>query len=132
MSATAQDKAQAVNDYRAHTIGSEDIHQHWLGLRYTDGLNYVAETCGAHWLIDLVASHQPKLRREPFQLWRLVRHKTRTRPEGWDAEAWTDSPEAEGSRRLVLQRISYSDFPEELSPFEFYVEYGTAMLKEER
>lgn len=40
----------------------------------TDGAQYVAEHGGQHgafWLMDLIASYQPALRRMDFQVWRL-------------------------------------------------------------
>ena len=128
---TGAQMAQAVEDYRAHANGSNGMFKHWLGLKFTSGMQLVAETCGAHWLLDLIASHQPRLRRFDFQVWKLYQSNRRN-PNRWTAECWTDSPCADGSRRLIQQRIEYSDFPPELAPFECWVEYGTAMLKEER
>ena len=61
----------------AHFTGSELFHKHWLGrFVYTDGVEYLAEKCGAYWLLDAIASWQPtalkddKLRE--IQFWRLA------------------------------------------------------------
>jgi len=137
---TDNEKAEAVRDYARQTIGSENMHRdplHPRGFQYTDGIEFVAETCGAYWLIDLVASHQPKIcRKHPceasFQVWVVRPLKTK---EGFSAECWSDTPDHPESKRLAYQSFGYSDFPRELMPFEFWVEwveYGTMMLKEER
>lgn len=129
-------------------------------LIYTDGIKLVAETCGAYWLIDAVASHQPDIQRQlaklgerDFQVWRLEPMRD---AEGaiqyWVLDCWTDIPEAPAAEdgpasvRLARQEFGYSDFPEELCPdrwkfpkkpkgelgFQFWVEHGTMLLKEER
>lgn len=121
-----QSKVDRVREYMAQTTGSESIHKHWLGLRYTDGMYFVAEVCEAHWLIDLVASYQPKLRGEDFQVWRLSPPPAEGEP--WLFTAFHDIP----GKILVRQEIEYSTFPVNLTPFEFWVENNTAMLKQER
>lgn len=128
------DKASAVREYARQTCGSLDLHRHWTrALVYTDGIEFLAETCGAYWLIDAVASHQPAIaKRHPyeagFQVWRLVR--VWKRDDAWRLEAWSDTPDE--STLLARQEIPYSDFPPGLSGFEWWVEYETMMLKEER
>lgn len=127
-------KAALVQNYLDHTTGTESYHRHFLGLRYTDGIRYVAEMCGAYWLIDLIASHQPGIRRRlakleerDFQVWQLTYSG-----EGWVAEAWTDTPYADGSELLARQVIEYSDFPTELSCLKLYVEEAVILLPQER
>jgi len=58
-----------------HFTGSEYCYRNTLGLKYTDGVKYLADKAGSHWLIDLIASYQPKLRDRPFQLWSLKKSK---------------------------------------------------------
>jgi hypothetical protein len=60
----------------SHFMGTEEYYRHWTRrLVYTDGVKYVAERGSAFWLIDAIASHQPKAVRNPrlaeFQLWEL-------------------------------------------------------------
>ena len=135
---TDNEKAEAVRDYQRQTTGTQYLHWHWLGcLIYTDGMAFMAETCGAFWLLDLVASHQPPIKRNhrglmDFQVWRVSRTTEPNTPEGVDVEAWSDTPGADWSVRLAFQHVEFSDFPAELMPFEFYVEFGVALLKEER
>ena len=125
--------AEKVREYEAQTTGSVNLHQHWTKrMLYTDGMLYLAETVGAHWLIDLVASHQPEIEKRfleadhRFQVWE-VQHIG----EDWEVSAWTDTPRIEGSKRLARQVLEFSDFPEELCPFQFYVVDKVAMLKRE-
>lgn len=133
--------ADKVREYAAHTMGSETLWRHPFGLIYTDGMRLVAEVCEAWWLIDLIASHQPGIRqRHPhlacFQVWRILERKG----GGADVEAWSDTPGMKadpetgepGSVKLASQRIPIAYFPRDLMPFEWWVENGTAMMKEER
>jgi len=113
--------------------GTHQWYRHWTGaLNHTDGIQYLAEACRAHWLIDIVASYQPGLDDE-FQVWRLEKAPTRDNPDRWVVHAWNDTPgrwqekdsEENGIiKRRVRQFIPFTDFPEELSGFEWYVERG--------
>lgn len=48
----------------SHCTGTTQYFRHWTrALVYTDGVKLLAEHGGAYWLIDLVASHQPNVRR---------------------------------------------------------------------
>lgn len=135
-----QTMTEAVREYEAHTQGTQEWHAHWGGLIYTDGIRFLADTCACWWLVDVVASHQPEVRRmmakhglRPFQVWRL-HHDGKGE---WTIDAWSDTPEYKGgedgppSTLLARQVIGYSSFPEALSPFEFWVEDATALLKGE-
>lgn len=56
--------------------GTERWYRHGLvrKITYTDGVKYVADTYGAHWLIDQIVFTQmqhPKFRQEYFQVWKL-------------------------------------------------------------
>ena len=39
--------AAAVREYERHTTGSETIYRHWLRLKYTEGVKFLADECGA-------------------------------------------------------------------------------------
>jgi len=94
-------------------------------LVYTDGVQYVAREANAYWLIDAIASYQPRIRageiKSPdrnlreFQLWTLT-----LRDDGqWELCCYADS----GLPPVITQVIESSDFPEE--SIRFYVEpYG--------
>lgn len=155
---TDNEKAEAVRDYRAKTIGTQDYHRlspiHGR-LVTTDGVLFTAEVLGAFWLVDLVASHQPGILRrhgaQRFQVWQLRYTGASTsveNPDGcaWEVSAWSDTPGHPESTRLAYQSIPYSDFPREAlqdrdgEAFELWAEAGCVgdrevlvlMLKEER
>jgi hypothetical protein len=78
-------------------------------LLYTDGVKYLAETAGAYWLIDLIASHQPDIRKNKdnrlhqMQFWNLTVHPNKSATATCRADS--DVPP------VVTQEISYTDFP---------------------
>ena len=136
MNTAQQSPAELVREYARHTIGSESFYRHsdFSSIVYTDGIKFVAEQCDAHWLIDAVDSWQQRAHRaqrklglRDFQVWRLSFLEA---SEVWALECWTDTPGE--SERVVAQSICFSDFPRDLAPFEFWVEDGVMMLKEER
>ena len=61
----------------AQFCGTENYYQHWLKrFVYTDGVKYLADEGGAHWLLDAIASHQTRnLLSDPMlqeiQFWEL-------------------------------------------------------------
>lgn len=115
--------------------GSENFYRHWLGgLIYTDGVQYLAEQAQAFWLIDAIASHQPRARRDPmlrdFQIWFLRKNKT---GNGARLECWRDT--GEGQKAAIVQRIEFTDFPFDAvdsREVKLYVENGTLCLPSER
>jgi hypothetical protein len=122
----AEDKNEVIptmaldDDLNAFT-GSEHHYRHFTGLRYTDGIRYLAEHAGAYWLIDLVASYQPRLRNVPFQLWELTVNDDHT--------ALATMREDTHRRARVRQDIEYTDFP--LRSFSWYCTDNVMMLKSE-
>ena len=63
-------------------IGTVEYHPHWSGMKLTDGVHFLAEEAEAYWLLDVIASWQPKALRDPalreFQLWELFVRTDRT------------------------------------------------------
>lgn len=110
-----------LEDDLRHFTGSTRYFRHPLGIVYTEGIQYLAEHAGAYWLIDVVASYQPRLRSENFQLWEIATQTDRTGVVTMRAD--TDEPE------LVRQDLEYTDFP--LREFSFYLVDGTMLLKSE-
>ena len=108
--------------------GTDQWYKHLLsGLLYTDGIKFIAENGGngngAYWLIDAIGSyqHQPKVKREEFQLWTL---KTSGNTAVLTMQSDSDEPE------IVRQEIEYTDF--ELPELVLYVENGVLCLPAER
>ena len=86
--------------------GAETWYQHPLMRRvtYTEGVKYVADTTGAHWLIDKIAANQldPEISVELFQVWKLTVDGTR-------GEVTCEDGNGKVIHREV---IDYTDFPE--------------------
>lgn len=132
----SQTPAEKVAEYQANCNGFENVYAHWMKRAvYSEGVKYVADTCGAYWLVDAIMSHiTPRLlaAAEGFSVWTLKLNKTGS---GCKLEA-TDGGKGEGAaKRLAFQRIEFTDFP--VREITFFLE-GTAetgyvlMLKEER
>ncbi len=88
----------------AHFTGTETWYRHWTKRAlYTDGARFLADTAGAHWLLDVIASWQQhqSVRAETFQHWVLRRESA------W----WRLACDDGNGQILASQRIKGSDFP---------------------
>jgi hypothetical protein len=146
---TPQEKANAVRDYALSCNGTENRWRHGLARRltYSDGVKFLAETCGAYWLVDIVASYVATTRavqNKAFQLWRLdpTEYAVRVVYEDGNEEfkLWRDGARVvceDGNENVIItQDILCTDFPRELMPFKLFCENGgddwLLMLPEER
>jgi len=70
----------------------------------TEGAKYLAETAGAYWLMDVIASwqHKQAVRVETFQVW------TMTVKANHEARIVCDDG---NGNKLAVQIIPYTDFP---------------------
>ena len=123
--------------------GTDEYHSHWTRqLVMTDGVKWLADNAGAHWLIDMIASYQPDSRvrnnasLQSIQFWEL-------RVNEDDGTAVLSVVEDEGVPPALTQHIPFTDFP--LPSIDIWVEKGyytdatgaersgfVAMLKSER
>lgn len=118
---TSADLAQIEFELRQFT-GSEQFFRHSLvrSVVYTEGVQYVAEKFNAYWLIDIIASWQPKLRDRDFQVWTL--------------EVDTDKSTAvvtcqdDDKATLVTQKIEFTDFPLKSMVFWVIIDDQTTIL----
>lgn len=97
---------QLDNNILAGFTGSEEFIRYSPLFRktlLTDGANYVAAAAGAYWLMDIISSHQPRLRNQPFQVWKLIPNKTTS-----GAKAVCEDG---NSNQLITQKLPYTDFP---------------------
>jgi len=113
-----------LNDLSQFT-GSEHWYRHPINRKflYTDGVQYVAETAGAYWLIDEIALIQPYHRRvaaEEFQVWKLTLNA--------DSTALL-SCEDGNDHTVYSKRIPFTDFPAE--GIRFFYTNNTLMLPSE-
>lgn len=83
--------------------GTSYYCKHWSGMKYTEGVQYVADEAKAYWLLDAIASFQPGQKEMPFQVWRL---------EVRDKKAVLTMRQDEGMPIDFAQTIPYTDFPE--------------------
>lgn len=104
--------------------GTTEYFRHLSGLRYTDGVQFLAETAGAYWLLDLIASWQPKALRDAwlqeFQLWELFVR---------DDQSAVVVCSRDSEDKAFQQEIEYTDFP--LEYVKLYVERGVVLLPTE-
>ena len=81
----------------------------------TDGAKYVAENASAYWLMDVIASHQPKALKNnllrDFQVWKIVVENSKA-----VVSCYADSDQPP----IIQQKIEYTDFPE--GEFTLWVE----------
>lgn len=93
-----------------HFYGTEGWHKLSFQILCSDGMAYVAENAGAYWLLDVVSSYLPAVKRSGDRM-SVCRLKKRTNGE------WVFTMEHEGE--VIVQEIEYSDFP--LEDFTMYL-----------
>ena len=130
---TREERAGEIRHGLCFFTGSQKYYRHWLGIKYTEGVQYLAEKAGAYWLIDAIGSHwatKKSLRAEEFLIVRLTVNVNATDYMAglrfypvWDA----DDPKKYKS--ICTQRIEYTDCPLDL--IELYLCDGVLMLKSE-
>ncbi|MGD1871569.1 MAG: DUF6876 family protein [Mastigocoleus sp.] len=104
--------------------GSSILYKYYLGLKYTEGIQYLAQEANCYWLLDAIASHQtqellsnPQLRE--FQIWHLrVEENSGVLICEWDT-----------NQEVLRQEIEYTDFP--LSHIKLYLVEKVLMLPNE-
>ena len=100
--------------------GTEQWHRYsplFHNVMLTDGAKYIAETCGAYWLMDVISSHLPSVRKTDsyFAIAQLVKGK-----KGAKFKLVPDIP-CDDHEVFAKQTIEYTDFP--LDEIKFYVSY---------
>jgi hypothetical protein len=106
--------------------GSDHFYEHWSkAFEYTDGVKYLADNAGAHWLLDMISSWLKKARKDPnlrkTQVWILRVNDDRSAflHCGRDAD-----------HIAFYVRIALTDFP--LPSIALYLEEGVLCLENER
>lgn len=81
-------------------------------ITYTDGCKYVAEECGAYWLLDDIAIYQmePKVRKEEFQVWKMVTDLEKSTAVLTCSDGGKDGKE---SKVVFTKSIALTTFPVE-------------------
>ena len=121
--------------------GSDESYRHGINRKviFSQGARYVAESCGACWLIDeiAIAQFKPKVRAEEFQVWKLAVIE--------DSDIYTNAGAGmpmcgtghkavltldDGNGNIVLSKpIPFTDFP--LPEVTLWVENNTIYLPSE-
>lgn len=115
--------------------GTEGYTRYLAGLLLTDGVRFLAENAECFWLLDIIASYQPKCKKDAslreMQFWTLKRNKT-------TSGAVVTCDDGNGNVKIT-QRIEFTDFP--MDEVRVWVELGSvdgynpayvAMLPNER
>lgn len=91
--------------------GTSQYYRHLLGVLYTDGVKYLADTCGCYWLIDVIVSWQSHahIREQEFQVFTLKIN---------DNHSATVTIEDGNNNIIQRQEIAFTDFP--LEGIEIY------------
>ena len=84
---------------------------------HTDGVQWLADVARCFWLIDAIVSYQmnPRVYREPFQVWTLKVENSHALLMASDGNE--DTPP------IATQKIPYTDFP--LEEITLYLEDGS-------
>lgn len=101
--------------------GTQNYYKHFTGIKFTDGIAFLAEKCNCFWFLDIVASYQHELKDVPFQIWKLEVHEDRT--------AIVTMKEDSNMPVRIQQDLKYTDFP--LDEYQVYFTNGVILLKSE-
>lgn len=80
----------------------------------TDGAKYLADECGAYWLMDMIASHLPSLPASEY--WAIA---ILTVDDG--KALFTLADDSPATKIYAMQGVDYTDFP--LDEIKLYVSY---------
>ena len=108
------------NDQLREHNSTDNYYSYGFGLIITDGAKALADKFHCYWFLDIIASYQPELKGEEFQVWTLTKH-----PGDCAIVKCTD-----GNDRVVKsQEIPWTDFKPDIATI--WVEFGTALLPSE-
>ena len=118
-------KKETILDELHLFTGTENWYQlnSFSSLKITDGCKYIAETCGAYWLFDLIAAIQTETNIRPL-IFQEIRLQTDLNLSSAVLTV-TDGNKNEFYR----QNIEFTDFP--LESIRFYLRNDVIMLPTE-
>lgn len=115
-------QVMSANENFNYCHGSEQIFiNSFTQLKYTEGVREIAVKTESFWFLDLIASYQPELKNEPFQVWKLQREFAYQVVDGVKKviqrkDVFNVVCEDGNDFILKKQRVEFSDFP-----FDIYV-----------
>lgn len=101
------DKDQLLDELQQF-YGTEAYHNTNPGLLVTDGVKFLADNAGAYWLLDMVWSYLPVLRKSRDTFFVVVLTKEGVRAPGAIFSIQDDIPP---DQTYAQQAIEYTDFP---------------------
>ena len=101
------DKDQLLDELR-HFYGTEHYYRTNPGLLVTDGVKFLADTAHCYWLLDMVWSYLPVLRKSRDTFFVVVLTKEGVRDPGAIFSIQDDIP---ANQTYAQQAIEYTDFP---------------------
>ena len=108
------------NDALRHHDCTDGYNRFNFGLIATSGVKALVGTFRAYWLLDIIASYQPQLKSEDFQIWRLKKFE--------DDSAIVRCEDGNG-RKLVEQEIPFTDFA--AIEATIFIEFNVVLLPSE-
>ena len=103
--------------------GPDELYRHAINRNvvFSQGARFVAESCGAYWLIDeiAIAQFKPKVKVEEFQAWKL-------KVTGGTTVLTMDDG---NNHTLFVMKLPFTDFP--LPEVTLWVENNTIYLPSE-
>lgn len=100
-------KDQLLDELR-NFYGTEAYHRTNPGLLVTDGVKFLADNAGCYWLLDMVRSYLPVLRKSGDTFFVVVLTKEGVREPGAIFSIQDDIPP---NQTYAQQAIEYTDFP---------------------
>lgn len=100
-------KDQLLDELR-HFYGTEHYYRANPGLLVTDGVKFLADNAGCYWLLDMVWSYLPVLRKSRDTFFVVVLTKEGVRDPGAIFSIQDDIPP---NQTYAQQAVDYTDFP---------------------
>ena len=103
------------NMAQAQASGTQEYHKFSIlfpRILLTDGVQQLCEDAQCFWLMDIIGSHQPKIKNQPFQVWKLAVKDRSGKVSATDGN----------DKVIAKQNVPYTDFP--LEELTLYVADG--------
>lgn len=98
-------KDQLLDELRQF-YGTEHYHRYMPGLVVTDGVKFLADNAGCYWLLDMVWSYLPALRKSGDTFF-VVRYAGTPGASG----LFSITDDIPANQTYAAQAVEYSDFP---------------------
>jgi hypothetical protein len=92
-----------IQNQLAYFTGTEHYYKMYPNLVLTDGVKFLADACGAYWLMDVIWSHLPSVT-DTFAVVRLVKAQD-------DSATFTLADDNPANETFATQKIEWTDFP---------------------